>query len=338
MTSRSLFSSFYRLKNGYKHSKRIHGINFSSVSNESHDREVTKELSNMFFADSVQELLIKLTHVDVQKAFRKRFIGEDPDIPIYKFMTTAEVEKLQAEVKVKANKKVQMPPIVPLQTDLGQVINVDKDIIGFDNSKFVFTDITFGISDKSRIVVVRESDGTLRKANADERHTVNQIYFPQLGRELKHPVMFQDEHLKPLLENGDYEFILDRACCQFEPNDQNYHRVVFTTYKHVNKTKKYQVLESTRHLGPLLFYLAFNKMPDNFLMYCLQTERFQDAILFINLYTKINQGLEIELGDLKDQFKVIEDFINTECTEKGNLEEALKYYINMNSVEVSKSS
>lgn len=41
-----------------------------------------------------------------------------------------------------------MPPIVPLRTDLGQVLEVDKDIIGFDNSKFVFTDITFGISDK----------------------------------------------------------------------------------------------------------------------------------------------------------------------------------------------
>lgn len=41
-----------------------------------------------------------------------------------------------------------MPPIVPLRTDLGQVIEVDKDIIGFDSAKFVFTDITFGISDK----------------------------------------------------------------------------------------------------------------------------------------------------------------------------------------------
>jgi len=56
--------------------------------------EITKELSNKFFAEPVQNLLFKLTHVDVQKAFRKRFIGEDPDTPIYKFMTTAEVEKV----------------------------------------------------------------------------------------------------------------------------------------------------------------------------------------------------------------------------------------------------
>lgn len=47
-------------------------------------------------------------------------------------------------------------------------------------------------------MVVREPDGTLRTANADERHTVNQIYFPQFGRELKHPNMFNDENLKVL--------------------------------------------------------------------------------------------------------------------------------------------
>lgn len=56
--------------------------------------------------------------------------------------------QLQAEVKEKAKEKLQMPPIVPLRTDLGQVLDVDRDLIGFDNSKFLFTDITFGISDK----------------------------------------------------------------------------------------------------------------------------------------------------------------------------------------------
>lgn len=75
------------------------------------------------------------------------------------------------------------------------------------------------------------------------------------------------------MENEEYEFILDRACCQFEPDDKNYHNVVFSTYKHVDKTQKYQILESTRHLGSLLYFLAINKNPDNFLFYCLQTER-----------------------------------------------------------------
>lgn len=41
-----------------------------------------------------------------------------------------------------------MPPIVPLRVDLGKVLDVDKDLIGYSDSKFVFTDITFGVSDK----------------------------------------------------------------------------------------------------------------------------------------------------------------------------------------------
>jgi len=47
--------------------------------------------------------------------------------------------------------------------------------------------------------VVREPNGILRKANEDERHAVNQIYFPQSGRELKHPAMFDDNNLKVLV-------------------------------------------------------------------------------------------------------------------------------------------
>lgn len=47
--------------------------------------------------------------------------------------------------------------------------------------------------------MVREPNGILRKANEDERHAVNQIYFPQSGRELKHPAMFDDNNLKVLV-------------------------------------------------------------------------------------------------------------------------------------------
>jgi small subunit ribosomal protein S22 len=61
---------------------------------------------------------------------------------------------MQAEVNIKAKEKVQMPPIVPLRTDLGQVLEVNKDIIGFDSAKFVFTDITFGISDKVIVLFI----------------------------------------------------------------------------------------------------------------------------------------------------------------------------------------
>ena len=46
----------------------------------------------------------------------------------------------------------------------------------------VFTDISFGVHDRERLVVVREADGTLRQAEWEERDRVNQIYFPKKGR------------------------------------------------------------------------------------------------------------------------------------------------------------
>lgn len=78
---------------------------------------------------------------------------------------------------------------------------------------------------------------------------------------------------QPILEHGDYEFILDCACVQFEPDDSEYHRVVKTTYDHVDTNQKYQRLRSTRHYGPLVFYLASEGTIDNLLLENLQTDR-----------------------------------------------------------------
>ena len=48
----------------------------------------------------------------------------------------------------------------------------------------MFTDITYGIHDRERIIVVRDADGVLRHANGDERDRLNQIYFPHKGRKV----------------------------------------------------------------------------------------------------------------------------------------------------------
>lgn len=81
------------------------------------------------------------------------------------------------------------------------------------------------------------------------------------------------------MERGDYEFILDRACIQFEPDDSEYHRVVKTTYDHVDINQKYETLRSTRHYGPLVFYLTTERTIDNLLLENLQTDRYSNIIL-----------------------------------------------------------
>lgn len=49
---------------------------------------------------------------------------------------------------------------------------------------------------QERFIVVREPNGTLRKASWEERDRLIQIYFPKEGRKLTAPLMFKEENLK----------------------------------------------------------------------------------------------------------------------------------------------
>jgi small subunit ribosomal protein S22 len=57
---------------------------------------------------------------------------------------------------------------------------------------YVYTYFSF----KERVIVVRDVNGTLRKATPDERHRMNETYYPRPGRKLRMPHMFEKEHLK----------------------------------------------------------------------------------------------------------------------------------------------
>lgn len=155
---------------------------------------------------------------------------------------------------------------------------------------------------------MREPNGVLRKAFPDERHRMCQLYFPRDGRSYKTPKMFEPEnlnvsnlcfvcyrslhvwrffllktselrikcikiYLQRLLQQGEYEYILDRACCQFEPDYKEFHEVTFNTYRKINEEKAFNKLRSTRYFGPMAFYLCLTKNIDALLEENLQTER-----------------------------------------------------------------
>ena len=65
--------------------------------------------------------------------------------------------------------------------------------------------------DRSRIIVVREPDGSLRTCSWEEKDRVNQIYFPKEGRRHYTPQMFEPEQLEIILGPEKYEYILDRS-------------------------------------------------------------------------------------------------------------------------------
>lgn len=103
------------------------------------------------------------------------------------------------------------------RTEVPTILAQDKEIANFDESKFVFTDITFDATDQvriinllaavaisfqDRIVVVREIDGTLRTANPEEHDRMNRVYYEQPNRPVFPPAVFSDPDLQVCRESS----------------------------------------------------------------------------------------------------------------------------------------
>ncbi|XP_060534371.1 small ribosomal subunit protein mS22 [Cylas formicarius] len=276
-----------------------------------------KDPAPLFFSPDVQQLLSELTRADFAKVFRKRKLGRHKLAqPEYKFMTDKELNEAMEKAKRKAAKLLQIPPVVSVRKPVDRVLSRDPALLGLDESRFVFTDITYGIKDRDRLVVVREPDGTLREAEWELRKRVNQIYFPMRGRALKTPKMFDGEYLADVLSRKEYEFILEAACVQFEPDDPEYQRVVSITYQHINDNHAFDLLRSTRHFGALTFFLVWNKCIDNLLQELIGSLHLDEAVKLLRLYSKIHH-VEFEGSD---QLELLEDFARKYSVRRGALE------------------
>ncbi|XP_072944057.1 small ribosomal subunit protein mS22 [Epargyreus clarus] len=239
-----------------------------------------------FFSSGVQVLLKRLTRPDFAKVFRKRTNTNQQVLPtpVYKFLTNEELNIEVTKANRTAERLLQMPPVVKIHKPIEDVICKDPALVGYDTSKFLFTDITFGIPNESRIIVERDPDGVLRSSDHDVRKRLNQIYFPIHGRKIREPTMFaNEERFNSLLEREKYEFILDRACIQYEPDEVPYQKVTSITYQHVDLNSKYDLLRSTRHFGPLAFYLTWHDSMDNLMLELVQSEVVREAVLLIAL-------------------------------------------------------
>jgi small subunit ribosomal protein S22 len=55
--------------------------------------------------------------------------------------------------------------------------------------------------------------------------------------------MFTDnEKLHSLLDREKYEFVLDRACLQYDPDEASYQRITSITYQHIDMNKNYDMI------------------------------------------------------------------------------------------------
>ena len=95
-------------------------------------------------------------------------------------------------------------------------------------------------------------------------------------------------YAQPILDRHDYLFILDRACIQFEPDDPKYIEIVKKTYDHISANNEFDLLRSTRHFGPMAFYLAWEGRIDSLLQDMIKRQLIEDAAHLVNLYYLVN--------------------------------------------------
>lgn len=139
------------------------------------------------------------------------------------------------------------------------------------------------------MIVVRREDGVLETASPEVRKRMNQTWFPMEGRQIDTPRIFQDKHLQRVLDEGRYVHIMDRAHIQFDPFEKDFHRVSSLVYHHINETKNFNALASTRYFGTMSFYLAWHKIIDNFVSDRLEKEVYTEAVDIIALMYNLSK-------------------------------------------------
>lgn len=150
-------------------------------------------------------------------------------------------------------------------------------------------------------MVIRQPDGTLRRANFRERQRLNSIYFPHKYRTVDIPKMFEEDNLENVLKKPETSlFVLERACLQFEPDDPDYIRITNRVYEHVLHNRLFNELRSTRHFGPFAFYLAINKKIDLLIKDQLDRKLIDDVLNTIELYYLLNDKSTAFLKEMNE--------------------------------------
>uniref|UniRef100_A0A5S6QDE1 28S ribosomal protein S22, mitochondrial n=1 Tax=Trichuris muris TaxID=70415 RepID=A0A5S6QDE1_TRIMR len=241
------------------------------------------DVEKLFTDNRVQELLYALTDVLPEKVFRQRQV-KSLSRPAYHLMTASQLGKLNTRTMQRAVERLQFPPVLQPYDENVPLLQKDNDLSGHDTAKFVFVDITFGLTHEQRCVVVREPNGDLRGASPEEKDRHLRLYYPKESRQVICPPAFSSPFLEEALDQRKHLFILNWACVQFEPRDPEFIRVCTTVYKDINARELWDDLQSSRFYGPLIFYLALNKDVDRILLSLLNEKKIEAAARIVSLY------------------------------------------------------
>ncbi|KAM4743349.1 small ribosomal subunit protein mS22 [Anableps anableps] len=323
-SARCLFQSFSRVKDVQRIKKTLLRCSVRTFCAETNDKDDAKP---QFTDPAVQDILTRITGLDLQKVFRP--IKQELKPPSYKLMTDKQLEQAVQFATEEAKKQLQMPPFLPERKPINDVLAVDKILDGMDTAKYVFTDITYNIPHRERFIVVRETDGTLRKATWEERDRLIQVYFPRQGRKLTPHLLFKEENLKTVFSQDRHKDVLDLCLVQFEPDSSDYIRVHQATYEDLEKNGKYDLLRSTRHFGGMAWYLVIARRVDGLIVDMLRRELLQDAVSLVSLFHLVHPHSESAQEAASQQATgadLLKIYAQKESQRSGYIELALQAY------------
>lgn len=246
-------------------------------------RAIKKDIGRIFMQDEVQKYLKDISRFTQEHIFRPRQVPR-LESPKLVFMTDEQLNKAKLAAHDEVKVRLQMPPVMSANIKEPKVYSKDEEIVGYSKFKIMFVDISSGFTDRSRLMSVRETDGTLREPNFDERTRLNHMFYPGDSRSLDVPKIFSDEHLYRVLKRKDYIYVLDRACVQFEPDDPRYVEVTKKVYDYIDDKRDFNKLRSTRHFGPMSLHLAYNNKIDNLLCEMLSKDLIEDSTKLVKIY------------------------------------------------------
>ncbi|XP_004076007.1 28S ribosomal protein S22, mitochondrial [Oryzias latipes] len=282
-----MFRSFTRVRNVHKN-KKMSMLKWSARTwcSDTQNTAPGENVQPQFTDPAVQELLTRITGLDLQKVFRP--IKQELKPPTYKLMTDEQLQQATQQAAEQAKKLLQMPPVLPERKPIDDVLTVDTILEGMDTARYVFTDITYNIPHRERFIVVREPNGSLRKATWEERDRLIQVYFPKEGRKLMPPLIFKEENLRMVFSQDRHQDVLDLCLVQFEPDSADYINVHRATYEDLEKQGKYHLLRSTRHFGGMAWYLVNSRRVDGLIVDMLKRELLDDAVSLVSLFHMVH--------------------------------------------------
>ncbi|XP_029373789.1 small ribosomal subunit protein mS22 [Echeneis naucrates] len=326
-TARWLLRSCSRVKSVQKSKQVLFRCSVRTLCAETKGLAVSDHAKPKFTDPAVQEILSRITGLDLQKVFRP--LKQEMKPPTYKLMTDKQLEQAYDLTRERARKLLQMPPVLLERKPINDVLSEDKILDGMDTAKYVFTDITYNLAHRERFIVVRETDGTLRKATWEERDRLIQVYFPKEGRKLTVPQVFKEENLKMVFSQDRHEDVLDLCLVQFEPDSLEYIKVHVAIYEDLDKHGKYELLRSTRHFGGMAWYLVNARRVDGLIVDTLKRELFQDAVSLVSLFHMVHPHSESAQEAASQQAtgtNLLKIYALKESQRSGYIELALQAY------------